>query len=580
MKVGISGARETVAAAVLITANVAVWALGPINVVQHHNHASRDGLYVDPAFTAAAAAALQRDLGFDGTIHGHVYAQPLYIEGGPSGKAMLIAVTESNLVYALDAATGGVIWTNSVGAPVPLGTLPCGDIDPLGITGTPIVDLPSHTLFLDAMTTPDRGATKKHLIFALAVDTGTTRSGWPVDVNATARSGTTAFTSLTQNERGALAIVNGVVYVPYGGHAGDCSTYHGWLVGVPMDNPAGVLAWATTARAGGAWAVGGVASDGANPFIATGNTMGVSVWSGGEAIIRFQTGPVFSGQTADYWAPTNWVALDNSDTDIGGSGPLLVDVPGAKPSSLVVSLGKDGNAYLLDRSNLGGVRMPVARAHLSTSEIIQAAATYQTAQGTYVAFSNGGGQLSAFRITATAPPTITNAWTANARGRGSPFVTSNDGTNSAIVWVVGTEGLDSGAPGDQRLHGFDGDTGKVIFPGGGPNELMAGTRRFSTGIAARGRIYVANDNKVYAFTVPVPPIQLAGATLQPSRSIQFGFTNVSGLSFTAIATTNLLAPSTNWTRIGPVTETAPGQFQFSSPIDTNVKERFYRITSP
>jgi outer membrane protein assembly factor BamB len=175
-----------VASPVLAAWVAAVPANGAVNVPEHHNHNSRAGLYIDPAFTTVNAAALKRDTNFDGTISGNVYAQPLYIEGGPGGRAMVIAVTESNNVYALDAATGKVIWQDHVGAPVPLANLPCGDIDPLGITGTPIVDLPSRTLFLDAMTTPDGGATKKHLIYALNVDTGTTNNGWPVDVNTNA----------------------------------------------------------------------------------------------------------------------------------------------------------------------------------------------------------------------------------------------------------------------------------------------------------------------------------------------------------------------------------------------------------
>ena len=61
------------------------------------------------------------------------------------------------------------------------------------------------------------------------------------------------------------------------------------------------------------------------------------------------------GNSSDYWAPTNWLQLDDFDLELGGSGPLLVDVPGATPSHLVVALGKDGNAYLLNRSNLGGI---------------------------------------------------------------------------------------------------------------------------------------------------------------------------------------------------------------------------------
>jgi hypothetical protein len=96
-----------------------------VNVTQFHNHDSRDGLYVDSAFTPDAAANLTRDLNFDGTIEGVVYAQPLYIENGPCGRAMLIAVTLSNNVYALDAVDGSVIWERNVGAPVDHDDLPC-----------------------------------------------------------------------------------------------------------------------------------------------------------------------------------------------------------------------------------------------------------------------------------------------------------------------------------------------------------------------------------------------------------------------------------------------------------------------
>ncbi|HXD00105.1 MAG TPA: hypothetical protein VN048_12240, partial [Verrucomicrobiae bacterium] len=444
---------------------------------------------------------------------------------------------------------------------------------PLGITGTPVVDLPSRALLFDAMTTPDGGTTAKHLIFSVNVDTGATNTGWPVDVNATAIYGTTQFTSMTQNERGAVALLGGILYVPYGGHSGDCSTYHGWIVGVPINNPAGVMAWATGANEGGAWSVGGVASDGVNPFLATGNTGGTTVWTGGEAIIRFQPGPVFSGLTNDYWSPTNWHDLDNSDSDIGGTGPLIVDVPGASPSNLVVALGKDKNAYLLNRNNLSGITAPLAQAALATSPIIQAAATYRTALGTYVVFSGNGSQLIAFRITPTSPPTIANAWTVSENGRGSPFVTSTDGTNNVTVWGIGSES-------SQRLSGFNGDTGAVVFNGGGANELMANTRRFNTAIAARGRIYVANDNKVYAFTVPVPPIDLTNLTVMPGGVLQFAFTNTSGLSFTAYAATNVSQSFTNWTRLGAVTEISPGQFQFSDPAMANNQQRFYRIRSP
>ena len=551
-----------------------------VNVTQHHNQSTRDGVYTDPLWTLEAAASLRRDTNFDGAIAGNVYAQPLYLENGPGGRAMVIAVTESNNVYALDATTGTIIWQRNVGVPVSLADLPCGNINPLGITGTPVVDLPSRTLLFDAMTTPDNGLTKRHLIYSLDVDTGTNHLGWPVDVNATARSGTTAFNSSTQGQRGALAVVSGKVLVPYGGFYGDCGKFYGWLVNVPLDNPGCVEAWVTPGVGGGAWGVGGVASDGLHPFIATGNTFGASVWSGGEAIIRFPSGPLLH-RLADYWAPTNWVKLDNADIDIGGSGPLLVDVPGATPSQLVVSLGKDGNAYLLDRMNLGGISQPVAAKAVSTSPIIQSAATYRTTKGTYVVFSGQGvgcpgakGDLAAFLITPTGPPTMTMAWCAKENGRGSPFVTTTAGLTNTLVWGIGAEG-------DQRLHGFDGDTGAVVFAGGGGPELMAGTRRFATGIVARGRLFIGADNRVYAFNVPIPPpIILTNTVALSSGAIRFGFTNSPGLSFNVVATTDLALPLVDWTLLGVATEAAAGQFQFTDSQAIHSPQRFYRVRRP
>jgi hypothetical protein len=117
-----------------------------LNVTQEHNNLSRDGVYVDAAFTPSAAENLTRDLNFNGTIAGNVYSQALYIEGGPNGP-VIIAVTESNNIYALNAVTGAVIWQRNLGPAVTSG-LPCGNINPVGITGTPVVDLASRALSL------------------------------------------------------------------------------------------------------------------------------------------------------------------------------------------------------------------------------------------------------------------------------------------------------------------------------------------------------------------------------------------------------------------------------------------------
>ena len=531
-----------------------------VNVTQKNNNLSRDGLYIDPAFTPGNAANLVRDLNFDGTIVGNVHAQPLYIEGGPNGP-MIIVVTASNNIYALNATTGLVIWSRTdIGPPVVSG-LPCGNISPVGTIGTPVVDLPSRALFFDALID---GTTKKHFIYSLNVDTGATNAGWPVDVNATAMYNGILFTSLVQEDRGALALVNGIVYVPYSGYNGDCGAYHGWVVGVQINNPStGVGAWATTASKGGIWGHSGVASDGTNMFVITGNTSGTNgVWGGGEAIIRLQAGPFWTGMPTDYWAPTNWFSLDQGDTDLGGVSAMLIDVPGANPSQLVLATGKDGNAYLLNRNNLGGITAPVAQ--LSVGFVIgQSSATYRTNQGTYFVF-RASNQVKAYKITATTPPTIVSAWSVSQSGQGSPWVTTTDGTNNAIVWVVGAQG-------DGKLYGYNGDTGAVIYAG---TDVMSGTRKWNSGMVARGSIYVANDNKVYAFRVPAgtpTPTPTATATATPTATATATPTSTATPTATATSTPTATATPTATSTASPTataTATATATFTPTSTPTT------------
>src|SRR4029453_3204347 len=159
---------------VILLWNAVLPAGAQVNVTQKNNNPSRDGLYIDAAFTPGNAANLTRDLNFSGPIVGNVHAQPLYIEGGPNGP-MIIAVTASNNIYALNATTGTMIWQcNDIGPPFTSG-LPCGNVNPVGIIGTPVVDLASRSLLFDALID---GATNKHFIYSLNVDTGATNGGW------------------------------------------------------------------------------------------------------------------------------------------------------------------------------------------------------------------------------------------------------------------------------------------------------------------------------------------------------------------------------------------------------------------
>jgi hypothetical protein len=396
-----------------------------------------------------------------------------------------------------------------LGTPVPLDALPCGVIDPVGVTGTPVIDADKRVIYVDGMSTPDDGTTKQHLIFALSLDDGSILPGWPLNVSSLSFQGID-FDATYQNQRGALLLNGGFLYVPYGGHAGDCGDYHGWVVAVPVDDPASATGWATGAIAGGIWAPGGLATDGTSVFAITGNTAGANGWMGGEAVVRLQAGAAFSGNPVDYFTPSNWQSLDDADLDLGGSGPLLVDVPGAIPSKLIVALGKNGVAYLLDRDYLGGIGTGdgmngegVQSELVSAGSIVNAAAAYTAPSGTYVVMKSTDvgvgcpgtpGDLIAVKISATLPPTMTVAWCADNLGGGSPIVTTTDGISQPIVWTAGAEYTN-------QLHGYDGETGELIYSGGGPDEHMGNIRHFQTPIVVDGRIFVAADDQLYAFTV-------------------------------------------------------------------------------
>jgi hypothetical protein len=458
---------------------------------QHHNNATRDGLFIDPAFTPAAAASIARDPNFDGTIVGNVYAQPLYVEGGPDNRAKVIVATASNNVYALDAITGAIIWQRNVGTPITSG-LPCGNYgsttSPAGIISTPVLDLASRSVFVNAEVSGSG-----HRVFSLNVDTGAINPGWPVTMNA-AVSG---FDSSVQSQRSALGLANGVLYVPYGGRFGDCGSYRGRLVGIPLDATQPIASYTTGSTRAGIWAVGGVASDGTNLYVATGNGSG-AVWAGNEAVIRLQPGPVFSNNSADFWAPTNWMALDSADADLGGSAPVLFDVPGANPSALILQTGKDRNAYLINRANMGGVVYTCrAGGHFHRHRDQCARGLSHRHQHL---LRGPGGHRDTERLSRQRrqPAHHQHAWSVSSAGRTSPF--RHDDFAEQQRNRVGVRHRDRRAPLRlQRRYR------RSHLQWRRRDRYLQRHAHFNTGIAARGRIYLAGDNKVTAFKVPFNP---------------------------------------------------------------------------
>jgi hypothetical protein len=313
-----------------------------------------------------------------------------------------------------------------------------------------------------------------------------------------------------QHDRGAITELGGVLYIPYAGLNGDCDPvggdYYGFVVAIDTTSRV-VTSYKPVSTEGAIW--GAIASDGvSNIWAVTGNSKHpMNNWGGSEAMIRFTAGPKFSGATSDYFTPSNWhFGLDDNDGDLGSAAPVLFDIPGAAAHShLAVVGGKGGVAILLDRMALGGLgtgngttgeglySLSVTGGALQGTQ-----ASYESTQGRYVVLyawgtmngcPMGNGNIMSLKVTLTPTPKLTPVWCANEGGQGSPIATTTDGTNNALVWVVG----------NNTLYAFDGDTGQTVFTGGGQ---LNGVQKWTSPIVAKGRIIVAGNGNVYAYKVP------------------------------------------------------------------------------
>jgi hypothetical protein len=136
------------------------------NVLSFHNGVDRSGKFTVPGLTWEHARSVHADRQFRGKVSGDVYAQPLHWRAYGASSSMLLVATETNRVDALDAVSGDTIWTRSLGTPVDHSLLRCGNIDPLGITGTPVIDESTGAIYLDADVA--ESSTLHHRVFALS----------------------------------------------------------------------------------------------------------------------------------------------------------------------------------------------------------------------------------------------------------------------------------------------------------------------------------------------------------------------------------------------------------------------------
>ena len=274
-------------------------------------------------------------------LDGAVYGSPLVIGG------RVIAVTEGDSLYSLDMHTGQVLWHTNVGTPVPLSTLPCGDIDPLGITSTPVYDPATRLVFAVAEVTGPA-----HILVGVDVDTGQVKIRRSADAPG--------MDPRAQQQRSALALSQGIVYIGYGGLAGDCGDYHGWVVGLRTEGQGAMLTYQVpTTRQGGIWAPSGPAVDAdGNIYVVTGNGAATQgSWDHSDSVLRLSPGL----ELEDSFAPTTWPQENANDKDLGSMGPLLL------PDGLIFADGKSGMGYLLKANDLGGIGGQALGMHVCVS---------------------------------------------------------------------------------------------------------------------------------------------------------------------------------------------------------------------
>ncbi|MDQ2754848.1 MAG: PQQ-like beta-propeller repeat protein, partial [Actinomycetota bacterium] len=184
----------------------------------YHADPARSG--ADPAEAPLSPLSPAWSNRLDGTAS---YGQPVVADG------RVFAATEGDGVFALDPHNGRALWQASIGTPLTgvSAAVGCGNIDPLGITSTPVLDTAAHVLYVVGEVASGGHPPIHHQLVGFNTLTGAVVSSANADPPVNLPN-----EDLHLQQRGALALANGRVYVAYGGFAGDCGHYHGWVVGI------------------------------------------------------------------------------------------------------------------------------------------------------------------------------------------------------------------------------------------------------------------------------------------------------------------------------------------------------------
>ena len=508
-------------------------------VFTHHNDNFRTGQNVaetvlTPASVTSATFGKLASFSLDGIAH----ASPLYVSGvnvpGKGVRNVVYVATEHNSVYAFDAdgLSPSPLWQVSFLSAgvttVPSGdTGECCDIAPeIGITGTPVIDPSSGTLYVVAKTKEGSGqnAVYRQRLHALDITTGAEKFGGPAILQASvagsgagSQGGVVPFDALHENQRPALLLSNGVVYITFGSH-GDIQPYHGWVLGYNATTLQQVMAFNSSPNADGAgmWmANGGPAADAAgNIYSITGNgRFDANTGSRNYGTSFLKLSP--TGSVLDYFTPHNQATSSASNFDLGAAGPMLLpDQPGPHPR-LMISAGKDNTVYLLDRDAMGQYNANNDNQIVQSLVNIFPFGTPEPGNYSSPVYFNGtvyfgpvADTVQAFTLTNGLLSTSPTSSTSMAFSYpGASLSISANGIANGIVWAIQRNGdcgvqstCGSAAPG--VLRAFDASNlGVQLYASdqAGTRDQLDFAAKFSVPVVVNGKVFVTTTGRLTIF---------------------------------------------------------------------------------
>jgi hypothetical protein len=449
----------------------------------HHDNARTGYDATAPAIGSPSPSAQ-----WNTPLDSNVYAEPLIWNG------LVVAATENDSLYGLNEATGAVVWHTAVGASV--ATHYCSsEINPVGITSTPVIDTTTNIVYAVGLVGPL--ATPKYQMFAVNLADGSLVTGFPVDITPTAQSGTVSIVVSVTEQRGALGLANGHIYVPFGGWNGDCGNYHPWVVSVPTTGGALDHVYepqTSLQREAGIWAAQGMSIDASgNIYVATGNGGSTSsslpcnnsLWDRGNAVIKLSS----TLAELSFFAPSDWCTLSNADQDVGSIAPSLLD------NNIVFQSGKSANVWLLNNGALGGfggqANANTAISTCSSGDAVFGGAAF-VAPDVYIA-CNSSSSLQALTVNTGTPPLgFTTHWTAGGFTPGPPIV------EGGLIWTLNIGG--------QALYGYNTSGTRVVNVA-----LPQGVHHFATPAADGDWLFVPQSTSVTGLNFASFPPPMCGA---------------------------------------------------------------------